>query len=743
MRLSARVVLCLLALSLAAGLGCRKPMTPNIDRNEAPETWITAAPMDTLTLRDKDGRPVDKDGNPIIFPVLPTEIPVRFHLYWAGSDKDGAVAGFYYAVVETTAVPVDGFLPPLPGPKPGQYSFTTRTDTTFVFTVSEMFADRKHAFYIYAVDNRGKPDPTPARFIFSAVDKFPPRPVFDLARATGEIVSLTSAGEPLSELRSFDITDTLKHGTLPKDTVPAYSRLDFRWHGELTQPGTFVANYRYKLDELEFQRGDSSVTAVSYGTGLPGSPPVAPGLKVFTLRALDQAAGGGETTRRFFMNFIPDTWWAGPAPEDFPVSTDGEYGSRSVNVIQWPKPGDVGFNTNPPLPAGSTFGPDSFDYRPSRRLPPKRDFERPGTFYEIYKDRLYARTEGDTVHMNSLIVLWNGGYDKDSRYIPRVDSTDLHLRELDGSLATGAVLETAGRVGSPIGFRSQIATRLTPTDLKTFTAQTTLYPVYEPASVFRSPRLGGYWRMRGAGKAFAVARAEDADGGLDNAVNDPVTLAEAVDHPVHGGTPAERAARRKVLVFYVDKAPALVRNGSPEFRPREGESITTVQWNFLLRGMDLDPFDPEDFSIGGGGPTAKTIIRYKVTLYGKDLEGRNTSWTYLDPLGLPYIQTLGGDHALTFIPGGSMANNPFASGPIRVSSQICDCSDCQIVPGQGRCVDGIDPITGEVPPDRADFSANNVINVIYTRPAPEPGLGSTSSTGGRPGPDSSGGGRLR
>ena len=33
---------------------------------------------------------------------------MRFHIYWAGSDKDGAIAGFYYAVVETIPVPPPG-----------------------------------------------------------------------------------------------------------------------------------------------------------------------------------------------------------------------------------------------------------------------------------------------------------------------------------------------------------------------------------------------------------------------------------------------------------------------------------------------------------------------------------------------------------------------------------------------------------------------------------------------------------
>jgi hypothetical protein len=114
------------------------------------------------------------------------------------------------------------------------------------------------------------------------------------------------------------------------------------------------------------------------------------------------------------------------------------------------------------------------------------------------------------------------------------------------------------------------------------------------------------------------------------------------------------------------------------------------------------------------------------------------SWTYLEPNGLPYILR-GTDVALSFIPGGTMAANPFASGPIRVSIQICDCNECETTPGQGRCVDGIDPVTKpwEVP-DRPGFTSLNVITVNYTRPAGEPGLGTTSSTAERPGPDLSG-----
>jgi hypothetical protein len=698
--------------------------------------------MDTLTIRDEYGVPIGEGD------VGLTTIPVRFHMYWAGSDKDGAVAGFYYAVVETTVAQGDV---PLPGPKPGQYSFTSKTDTTFMFTVSDLSPDRLHAFFIYAVDNLGKPDATPARFIFNATDRFPPRAVMgpEDAWATGRTVVLDHNGDPVIQPLIPDyITDSLATVN-PTDTVPAFSRLDFRWHGEITQPGTYVKGYRYQLDETKMQEADAATTTVSYGTGLPGSAEVSPGLKIFTLQAIDQSGGAGTTKRRFVMNYVPDTWWAGPDPALFPESSDREYNSRSVDVISWPGP-STGFVTNPPLPAGSTFGPDSLLYRPSKRFPPNwssldpnRPETWPRTFYEIYNGRLYARSEGDTVHMNSIVVLWCGGYDKDSRYLPKVtrDSigpTDPELRPSDNSIITGPAVEDAGVVGSPIGFRSLITMRVTPLNLRSNPTQSTLYPVYEPASVYRATRLGGYWRMLQSGQAYAVARAQDADGALDNSVRDAVSVASAGE-----GDPA----RRKVLVFHVNKEPALVTQGLPLFEPYEGQVITTSQWNFRLRGMDLDPYDPEDPNPTRGAPTSRRVIRYKITLYGNSVVKPDSaiSWTYLTPTG-PYIQTLGEDYLLSFIPGGTMAKNPFASGAIKVSIQICDCADCERVPGQGRCVDGIDPnerpYTGQAP-NRPGYSARNVITVQYTRPAGEPSLGSTSVSGDRPGPDSVGQERLR
>ena len=155
----------LLLFAVILGVGCRKPVEPECRSQPRPETWIVAAPQDTLTVKDPSTGKAT--------PPQPGTIPVRYHMYWAGSDRDGAIAGFYWAVVETvTTPPRDLPLPPLPGPKAADYKFTSRSDTTFIFNVSEAARDRQHAFFIYAVDDKGKADPTPARFIFNALDRF-------------------------------------------------------------------------------------------------------------------------------------------------------------------------------------------------------------------------------------------------------------------------------------------------------------------------------------------------------------------------------------------------------------------------------------------------------------------------------------------------------------------------------------------------------------------------------------------
>ncbi len=653
MRLRVGLLLCLFAV--IALVGCRKPLAPNIDRNKAPETWITAAPFDTVTLV-KGERP------------LPGTIPIRFRVYWAGSDQDGAVVGYYWAVVETLPLPPPGGTtpPPLPGPRASDYRYTTRTDSTFIFTVAEDIPDRQHAFYIYAVDDKGKADPTPARFIFNALDRFPPITVFDEAKARGTIYFFDSGGVLRSEPRTYQIRDSLNFATQPSDTIPSGSRITFRFHGEVTLAGGSIKGFRYKLDEAELQPTQPESlfqgSLIEYGVpqaeadprrGGADTLPISTGTKVFTLRAVDQANGSRDATRRFQMNFSPDTWFAGPNP----AVTGGPWltkpnGEKYALLV----------NGRPPaggLP-GTLLSPDSVQTLPVNRVPRR-------TFLEIYKDTVFIRAEYDTVHMGSWVVIHNGGFDQDSPYLVKVVDG---IAIVQPSFPDGPVLRKAAQNGSPIGFRSLITTYLTPNGPLSSTNQSRLYPFFDPNDVLNFQRIGAYHPMTNSGRAYSLQRAEDGDGARDGRVDDGRRV---VEFP----RPGEGALRPLVLVFEVNYPPIL-KTTEGAFRPRTAvvDTFTSRIWDLRIPSDDPDPYVS-----GGavGGPAEAKTLRIRLKVTGKDINGAPVVFhdPPLDELQQKYINV---SDINMLVPAN------LATGPATLTIELCDCSFCELQPGEGRCI---------------------------------------------------------
>lgn len=72
-------------------------------------------------------------------------VPAKVELFWLGNDPDGEVVGYYYAI--------DG----------KDTTFTTSTSGVFTFKVEAGDTYAVHTFEVWAVDNEGTPDPTPAR----------------------------------------------------------------------------------------------------------------------------------------------------------------------------------------------------------------------------------------------------------------------------------------------------------------------------------------------------------------------------------------------------------------------------------------------------------------------------------------------------------------------------------------------------------------------------------------------------
>jgi len=699
MRLRVGAVVCLFLAFW--GAGCRKALAPNLD-NQAPETWIVAAPQDTITTRD-----------PLNQPVPPTinRIPVRFHLYWAGSDRDGAVVGYYFAVVETLPVPEPGAtsVPALPGPKARDYHFTTKTDSIFIFHASEEVSTRRHAFFIYAVDNKGKPDPTPARFIFDAFDRFPPLAIIDEFKAVGTVYDLLPGGAGVQPRPgqtylvrdSFEISDT---HFAPRDTVPSNAVLTAKWHGEPTIPSTIITGYRYKLDEPDFNTVDSSVHTATYNTGV-GLDRINPGQKIFTLRALGQSGWRGESTRWFQMNFAPDTWFAGPDPNDplagWQTRTDGN-GKRYwfIDLSQTGWPGSPG-STFPGVP-GTQLSADS-----ATTLPASRRERR--SFFEVYNNILWLRQEGDTIDMNSWVIFPSGGFDKDSPYRVKVNQA-----LLDPALR-GLPVTTGGPPnGSPIGFRLRVQVKGGTDALNRVTVptETTTYPFFDPASVFHLPAMNGYWGLTTAGKAYAVVRAEDGDGTVDRRIDqrpgDDFAVADRYDANPALADPADAALRSKILTFYVDKAPQLLTNDfnfRPAVRPGSPTLVTRTIGSGTLNlvSSDADQYDPNrgvENKVGGTPPYG-VLLRCKMAILGKLTSDPTKDTCYIVP----------GD----FTPpnGNPQITIPdyIASGNITMRIRLCDCNQCddlrwpsqcpfaapEAAPGEGRCVDTNIPLRLSAP----------------------------------------------
>lgn len=261
-----------LLLILIAGLltpGCREDTSLPIDRNHPPETILTGAPGDSQTSF------------------------YRVHLYWNGSDPDGEVVGYEWAITES-----------LPDPETIVYRLTARTDSVFNLQVEPNREVLAHRFYVRAVDNEGKRDETPAYTFFAARNNCEPKVTFTEAVGIGPDDRLY----PISSINQ----------RVPGDTVPAGSAVRFRWNGHdcdvaLDPDGTIdsvghVTRFSHHLTPLEINdiEGTLADTTASYDAARLKS-----GAYVMYVRAVDDAgfAGLDPEVRTFVWNYDPKTSW--------------------------------------------------------------------------------------------------------------------------------------------------------------------------------------------------------------------------------------------------------------------------------------------------------------------------------------------------------------------------------------------------------------------------------------------------
>ena len=119
------------------GSSCETGITGDIIENQPPSTFMTIAGID----REDEFR-----------------LSSQIRISWWGNDPDGYVAGFEYAINDTSE---------------GAWSFTIRTDSTFILPITEGQTVDDVLFKVRAIDNDGAKDPVGARLQYPIVNSTP------------------------------------------------------------------------------------------------------------------------------------------------------------------------------------------------------------------------------------------------------------------------------------------------------------------------------------------------------------------------------------------------------------------------------------------------------------------------------------------------------------------------------------------------------------------------------------------
>jgi hypothetical protein len=296
---------------------------------------------------------------------------------------------------------------------------------------------------------------------------------------------------------------------------------------------------------------------------------------------------------------------------------------------------------------------------------------------------MYVRTEGDTVHLNSWLIFSNGGFDQDSPYSVRISPIDPDLPDttLCGS---GAVFRRGPANGSPIGFRAFLGTFLDPFGPFSQPSVTGLYPLFDPVDFRRIPQINSYQKAVLSGRGYAVMRAEDGTGqdlgGLDRSVPSNVNSWVSLIDDFNGGTNEDRLNRtKKVMTFWINYNPFLLTSAptfSPKLRPGGApDTLATRQVSINLLADDIDPLDPTVQQPPVGGPTGSKVFRFTVRFRGQNEAGRDTT---IAPQDLFRLATVN-------VPSYPIPS-AIVSQAVDMIVELCDCRDCELQAGRGRCI---------------------------------------------------------
>jgi len=180
-----------LLVSVFGTNACLKKPLENPVENIPPETYCFIAHVDTVDT-----------------------VPAKVQLYWLGNDPDGWVVGYYISIDNRDTV------------------FTTRTDSIFTFNVPAGDTYAFHTFEVWAKDNEGAVDPTPAKVTipvrntppvaFFIQDKLPPDTTLTVATFYFGATDVDGDNTVIGFLYRLDSEpETLWH-YIPKDSASVF-----------------------------------------------------------------------------------------------------------------------------------------------------------------------------------------------------------------------------------------------------------------------------------------------------------------------------------------------------------------------------------------------------------------------------------------------------------------------------------------------------------------------------------------
>jgi len=134
----------------------------------------------------------------------------QIHISWFGNDPDGFVAGFEYAINDTSE---------------GNFTFTTKTDSVFILPITSGQQTDDVLFKVRAVDDKGLADPVGASLVYPIVNSTPQVSINSNQSPPDTLFSVSSFGWSFSDpdgLLNLESTEIAIN-----DTVNGWTEIPF------------------------------------------------------------------------------------------------------------------------------------------------------------------------------------------------------------------------------------------------------------------------------------------------------------------------------------------------------------------------------------------------------------------------------------------------------------------------------------------------------------------------------------